>query len=707
MGRLTAGALACAALLFAGCGSHGRSTQLQIRVDRDPFRISIVRGGDTVVSQDEGARLRYQLAATGVQHQLTKVLSSKGNVYRVATNEPGRTATVTVAPTRSGFRVSMRLHPATNVEQVYDAFGAGAADHFLGGGEQGDAVDLKGRIVPLEVSYACAYVSVPYFASSAGWGLRLATRNVGAFAFPGSAGGGGCRFGSEPQCEFPPLETRVEACVKGAALAEDLYVGGFARLLHAYQADAGEPRVPPPSELALVKWRDAIAGPPEVFDDIAKLRDAGIPIGWVLVDNPWEPCVGMLRFDRNRFPDPAGMIRRVHALGVRFMLWVSPKIICGQGYPRSAILGSAESQTLDLTDPRAVRELQRRLDALVRLGIDGVKGDRGDEIDLEGRSPSLPNEYPLLYARDVMSVLPPRSGAVFRAATMGSQTVLPGIWAGDQPGDWTGLQRAIRSGATAAMSGFSSWGSDVGGYSSAGLTGDVFARWAQLGAVSPVFEVGGTGPNARPWTLGADAIAALRDAAVLHYELFPYLYRLLQAREPVLRPLGFGFPDDEDAWKADLELLVGPDLLAAPVTGAGTSPSVYLPAGRWIDLHTGSGVEGPRAFTRATPLTELPLYVRAGAVIPFDLRTEQDSWWGVDELTHPGRAGYLATDGSTVDLRGQPHDVQLWVPASARPRRVTLGGREVAWRWNAGSLPGVVVHLHGPVVRGRIALQGA
>src|SRR5581483_8881996 len=88
MGRLTAGALACAALLFAGCGSHGRSTQLQIRVDRDPFRISIVRGGDTVVSQDEGARLRYQLAATGVQHQLTKVLSSKGNVYRVATNEP-------------------------------------------------------------------------------------------------------------------------------------------------------------------------------------------------------------------------------------------------------------------------------------------------------------------------------------------------------------------------------------------------------------------------------------------------------------------------------------------------------------------------------------------------------------------------------------------------------------------------------------------
>jgi alpha-D-xyloside xylohydrolase len=444
-----------------------------------------------------------------------------------------------------------------------------------------------------------------------------------------------------------------------------------------------------------------------VFDDIRRLRAAGVPVGWVLVDNPWEACVGRLEFDRGRFPDPKRMIARVHALGVRFMLWVSPKIVCGQGYPRAAILGSAESHVLDLTNVRAVREFQRRLRALVRLGIDGVKGDRGDEVDLEGRSPSLPNEYPLLYARDVIAVLPPASGAIFRAGSMGSQAVLPGIWAGDQPGDWTGLQRAIRSGATAAMSGFSSWGSDVGGYSSGGLTGDVFARWAQLAAVSPVFEVGGAGPNARPWTMGADAMKALRAAAVLHYELFPYLYGLLQRREPVLRPLGYGFPDDPGAWKADLELLVGPDLLAAPVTGGGTSPSVYLPPGEWIDLHTGAAVQGPRTFTRATPLAELPLYVRSGAVLPFDLRTARASWWGVDELTHPGRAGYLATNGSSVDLRGQPREVQLWVPAPSRPARVTLGGRPVRWRWAAGPLPGAVVRLHGPVVRGRIEAQGA
>src|SRR5262249_39254829 len=142
------------------------------------------------------------------------------------------------------------------------------------------------------------------------------------------------------------------------------------------------------------------------------------------------------------------------------------------------------------------------------------------------------------------------------------------------------------------------------------------------------------------------------------------------------------------------------DLLAAPVVGPGTTPSVYLPAGRWVDLYSGASVEGGSVFTRDTPLSQFPLYARAGAVMPFNLRTA-DSWWGVDELSHPGRAGRLAPDGAALDLRAQPGDVQLFVPAAARPRRVRLGGREVRWAWNAGPLPGVVIRLHGPTVRGR------
>ena len=703
MRRLTcAVALAC---LLAACGSSSAQPGLSLKVDTNPFRLTLVKDGKTLVAEDEDARLRYQVRPTGNQYSLTKVLSSEGNVYEVATSEPGRTATVTLRRGTSGFHVAVRFHPATNVEQVYDAFVTAKGDHFLGGGERGGPVDLRGQVLPVKVSYVCSYAPVPYFASSAGWGVRIATPGVSALAFPGSSGGGGCRFGDEPQCTFPALTERAEVCVRANRLEEDLYAGDFAHTLSAYLRDSGRPVVPPPSELALIKWRDVYDGPAQVLDDIARLRAAKVPIGWVLVDNPWESCVGTLVFDKRRFPDPRELIRQVHARGVQLMLWVSPKSQCGIGYARAELLGNiADQDEVDLTQRRVVEVYQALLRRLSMLGVDGVKADRGDEVDVEARSGSLQNYYPLLYARTVLGAFPPHTPAIFRAAAMGSQRIVPGIWAGDQEGTWADFQKAIRAGLSAGMSGFPTWGSDVGGYHSAALTGDLFARWAQLGAVSPVLEVGGQGPNATPWTLGPAAMQALREAAVLHYELFPYLYGLLERRQPVLRPLGYALPGNEQAWKAEFELLVGPDLLAAPVTGPGTTPSVYLPAGHWIDLTTGETVEGPTTFTRATPLDVLPLYARAGAVVPFNLRTA-NSWWGVDELTHPGRAGYLVGDGASLDLRGQPHDVQLWVPAPRRPARVTLAGNQVPFVWKAAPFPGVVLRVHGPTVQGVIVLH--
>jgi alpha-D-xyloside xylohydrolase len=704
MRRLIAVAGLAAAL--AGCGSGAAQHGITIRVDRDPFRVTVVRNGKVVVAEDKTARLRYQLRATGAQHRLTKVISSQGNVYRVATDEPGRSATVTVTKTAGGYGIRVQLHPATGVQQVYDSFAAQADEHFLGGGEYTKAVDLRGQIRTVKVSCGGSYAPIPFFASSAGWGLRLATENVTALAFPGSPGGGGCGPENEPQCTFPALSERTEVCEQGARLDEDLYLGSLPQVLAAYEADTGLPAIPPTSELELIKWRDVVTGPSEVLDDVTRLQAAGIPIGWVLLDNPWEQCNGLLTFDPSRIPDPAGLIRQVHALGVRFMLWVSPKANCAQGYPAGATIGPAAAPVLELTHPKVVAEFQARLRRLFALGVDGIKGDRGDEVDLPG---ALDNEYPLLYARAVIDAMPKGDAAIFRAATVGSQAVLPGIWAGDQQGLYLGLQQAIMAAQTAGMSGFPTWGSDVGGYTSlqpTPVTADVFERWAQLGAISPVLEVGGTGPNATPWTLGAEAMSVLRSSAVLHYELGPYFESLLERHQPVLRPVAYGFPDDPHSWASPLELLVGPDLLAAPVTGPGVTPEVYLPPGSWVDLFTGATVPGGQGFTRSTPMDEFPLYARAGAVLPFNYRTKVDSWWGLNELSHAGRAGFLATNGARLDLAGQPRDVQIFVPTPFRPRRVSLAGRPVRWSWSSGPLPGVVVRVHGPVVQGRIVASG-
>jgi alpha-D-xyloside xylohydrolase len=705
MGRLAA--VAALALALAGCGSSTPAPPgLALRVGHDPFLLTVVRNGRTVVAEDAHARLRYQLAS-GAEHALTKVTAVHGNAYEVATDEQGRTATVTVTRIAPGFHVAVRFHPAGGIAFVFDAFAAGPDDHFLGGGSRSGGIDLRGQVVPVKVSYACGAIAVPYFSSTAGWGLRLDSQHVAGLAFPGSPGGTGCRFGAGAQCSFPALVDTAEVCVRDSRLDEDLYVGGLAATLAAFQAAAGQPRVPPPSELALIKWRDEVSGPGQIIEDVTRFQGARVPIGWVLLDNPWEPCIGDLTFDPTRIPDPAGLIRRVHALGVKFMLWISPKVYCGGGYPPSALVGlPADKPVLDLRRPSVFAAFKARLRRLYALGVDGIKADRGDDADLDALSPTAQNDYPLLFAHAALDGMPPTFAAIFRAGTVGSAAVVPGFWGGDQTGDFPGLQQAIELGASAAMSGFPTWGSDVGGYDSTGLTPEVFARWAQLGAVSPIMEVGGIGANATPWTLGAGAMTALRAAAVLHYELFPYLYGLLRRHQPVLRPLGYAYPGDPQAWKASLELLVGPDLFAAPVIGGGTTPSVYLPRGAWVDLYTGEPETGGRVFIRPTPDTEFPFYVRAGAVLPFNLRTtDPATWWGVDELTHPGRAGFLATNLATLSLRGQPRDVQLFVPAPARPRRVLLGGRAVAWTWSPGPLPGVVVRVHGPTVRGKIVLS--
>jgi alpha-D-xyloside xylohydrolase len=695
-------------VLLGGCGSTDAPSKgragVALEVESTPFAVSLTRAGKRVVGEVAGHRLRYRLHSNDREYALTNVLSRRGDVYRVATNEPGRTATVTVARTATGARIDVSLHPATDVQEIYDAFESHPGDHFLGGGERTKAVDLRGQILSVKVG-PCSYAPIPFFASSAGWGLRLDSENEAALAFPGSPGGTGCQSGDESLCTFAALTDRAEVCVQGARLDERLYVGSIPQTLAAYQADTGQPAVPPASELELIKWRDVSNGPADVLDDISRLQSAGIPIGWELVDNPWEQCNGLLTFDTHRFPDPEGLIRQVDARGVKFMLWISPLENCPDGYPSGSLLGTlGVDAILDLRKPAAVAEFQARLRRLVAMGVAGFKGDRGDENDLQLVSPSLNNEYPLLYAKAAIAALPKGGTAIFRAATVGSQSVLPGIWAGDQAQDWTGLQAAIVAGQTAAMSGFPTWGSDIGGYAVPPVAADVFERWAQLGAVSPVFEVGGGSGASTPWTLGDEAMAVLKSSAILHYELFPYFERLLAAHQPVLRPVAYGFPRDPQSWASPFELLVGPDLLAAPVTGQGETPSVYLPPGAWVDLFSGGTVQGGSSFTRPTPMTQFPLYVRLGAVVPFNLRTAAGSWWGVDEQAHPGRAGFLATNGAVLALTGQPAGVQIFVPAASRPTNVTVGGRTVPWSWNAGPLPGVVVRVHGPSVSGRIVV---
>jgi alpha-glucosidase (family GH31 glycosyl hydrolase) len=190
------------------------------------------------------------------------------------------------------------------------------------------------------------------------------------------------------------------------------------------------------------------------------------------------------------------------------------------------------------------------------------------------------------------------------------------------------LPTAIVAGQSAGWSGFPYWGSDVGGYFNP-PDDEVFCRWAEFGAVSPVMEAHGLGPR-EPWLFTEQTLEIYRHYATLHDQLVPYSQAAaLEAREtgmPIMRAMALLYPEHEEAhvdW-VQYQYLYGPALLAAPVYSWGQQRQIWFPPGEWIDIDSGERFAGPIVTRVPAPLEKLPLYARSGAVIPFQVDRSTD-----------------------------------------------------------------------------------
>ncbi len=651
------------------------------RVEPAPFRLSFHDGGKPLVAQAEGdtagpgGRMAYALA-DGSTHRLTALLRQHGDrhstTYTVATDEPDRTARVVVSRTPRGLRVSWTFQPATGVTQVYEALTGDDAEHFLGGGANFLYTDLRHRVLFNKVRFTGASTlhrcnsggaPSPFFASSRGYAIFPDTNAIGRLAFPNAVDEPPSCVTTPPPC--PVLlgqPDRTQLCFKTNRLDYEIYAGTPAEVVRAYSARAGRPALPPRRQFELTYWRDINpGGQQQVLDDVAQLQARGIPVKTVWIDNPWEintatgapthggACNGTLEFDPEQFPDPQAMIDELDRRGVHLGLWISSFVrpVAGgvacpdPGYPAGSYVadtGRTDRFDIDFTNPAAKAHFEAKLKKLFRMGVDFVKGDRGDETDFEnarfaaGPGADYHNIYPVLYAESTSNALREVWGdeytMVFRAGYTGMPSVLHGFWGADPNSTFEGLRLSVRRGLNSWLSGHPVWGTDTGGYTQAGdpnaPSPTLFTRWAQFSAVSPVFEVGGQGRNATPWLYDEQTVDRFRDSVALHDALVPYLYALAQrsARtgEPITRPLGYDFPRDEAGWAADLQMMVGPHLLAVPVTedraesdgaaGQPTPVNVYLPRGTWLDLFSGEVVTGGRHLVRESTLDEFPLYLR-------------------------------------------------------------------------------------------------
>ena len=334
------------------------------------------------------------------------------------------------------------------------------------------------------------------------------------------------------------------------------------------------------------------------------------------------------------------------------------------------------------------------------------------------------NSYPLVHAEGMAEGLraaqPDRRPFILtRSGFGGVQRASAALWSGDVAARWDDLRDQISAGANLSISGVPNWTHDIGGFAleerfskqdPAHLAEwrELYLRWFQFGAFSPLFRSHGEFPFRETPIIAADDAPMLEGLTYYHrlrYRLLPYIYTLAAGtwfdNGTMMRPLVMDFAADRRAWGIDDEYMLGPALLVAPVTEfEARERQVYLPAGAsWHDAESGRRVSGGQTVLAAAPRERMPLYVRAGAIVP----AGRDVQWSGEDPQGPLTLHiFPGADGAFTLYEDQGEDMGYARGESARitlrwddrARKLTIGGRK-------GIFPGMAaVRRIGVVVHG-------
>jgi alpha-D-xyloside xylohydrolase len=637
--------------------------------------------------------------------------------FAVPGYKPGRNGSLATGVTLHDFMFEGRPVPVGSLrlrqlsEGVYELTGAAdkvgnwrfalsdSADGYYGLGERFNELNHTHQIIKNgsqdngSAKGSSTYKPIPFYMSTTGYGLWVDTPAEAIFDL-----NSGSR--EDVYLTVPAQKLRV-VLIQGPE---------FPRILDRFTALAGRSMLPPYWSFAPWIGRDYHRNDADVREDIEKARGLGLPASVILIDSPWATGYNSYVFNPKQFSDVPGMIRNLHGAGFKLVLWHTSWInnktstpheagfadkidVKSSNYDEAASHGyfikdnsgrsyvgtwwKGQGSLIDFTNPAAKAWWQGQVGLAVKAGADGFKDDdaEGNFLDearfADGTDPRLMrNRYAVLYNQAMEEVIQNQlhgNGILFiRSATVGNQN-LAMLWGGDNESNFSpdnGLPTVVTAGLGAGISGMALWTADLGGYLTPKGPPDsrLFMRWTQYSAFSPAMELLSTS-NRGPWDYGEQALENYRKYSVLHMSLFPYRYAAAQEAAktgmPIMRALVLEYQNDKQAREAKDEYLFGPDLLVAPVIDENLSRAVYLPAGKWIDYWTGKELEGGSVIIADAPLGVLPLYARAGAIIP---RIPDD----VMTLVPPAESG-----NTSVRSLDERRVYELW-PATGTSEPVTL-----------------------------------
>ncbi|WP_324760462.1 alpha-xylosidase [Haloarcula montana] len=562
-----------------------------------------------------------------------------------------------------GFTQEEINHNPRRVDRTGTSFRLSPDEKIYGAGEQFVEFDRRGRELdlwhqePLGTETERAYKNIPFHLSTNGYGLLLDTTARVHYDFGKTSTASGTMSVADDDFSFVFF-----------------YGPEFRDILQRYTAVTGRPSRPPKWSFGTWMSRLGYESREELEAVAARLREEEIPSDVLHLDPFWMRANKStdLEWDTEQFPDPEGMIAELREDDFRLSLWEHPHVPVGteafdegvsEGYfvtdgtgdayvMDNTCQGDYRGALVDFTDPDAVEWWKAKHHRLLEQGVAVFKTDYGeyvpeDAVFANGRSgKTMHNLYPYLYNEAVYEAVGevngPEEAVVWgRSAWTGSQA-FPMHWGGDPQTSWNGMSAALRGGLSASLSGIAFWSHDIGGFRGT-PDDDVYTRWAQFGLLSSNSRCHGTTPR-EPWEFGEQALDIFREYARLRYRLLPYLYTYAEVAArtglPVVRPLVLEYQDDPTVHRMDTQYLLGEDLLVAPVFEDSGTRSVYLPEGEWRDYWTGQRHEGGRTVDVDVSIDEMPVFVRAGSVLPEREPTQS---------VQPGTPAELELDATLAD----------------------------------------------------------
>jgi len=504
---------------------------------------------------------------------------------------------------------------------------------LLGLGEGGPQFDRRGSIDAMrsgQGGYKLAThggrVPIPWIISTSGWAIFV-HQPFGTFDFTG------------PQSKFLPKS-------HDAALPLDLFLVAStepATLMSEYARLTGLPEMPPLWSFGYQQSHRTLASREEVIAEAKLFREKKLPcdamiyLGTGFCPSGWNTENGAFDWNPRVFPDPKEVLDELHKEHFRAAVHV---VILSDSL-RGTVHDKCELLRFDESQASCYWDAHRKDFA---MGIDGWWPDEGDPLDMasrlvrnrmywEGPQIDRPNERPY---------------ALHRNGYAGMQRYASFLWSGDVYSTWETLKTHIPIALNTALSGIPYWGTDIGGFvPTPEFTAELYVRWFQFGAFCPLFRCHGRTWKLRlPWgwntgdpgpvEIRSYDGAAIPDASQLHdtrvepicrkylelrYRMLPYLYSTVRESAltgmPIMRALWLHFPDDPKSVECQDQYMWGKNLLVAPVVEKGaTTRRVYLPPGSWYDFWTGERIDGGHEISRPVDLETMPLYVRAGSVLP-------------------------------------------------------------------------------------------